>query len=65
MAALGKGRWRLDEATVLALLERAVADLLLFRDRRTLYDVASNTFRDTHLYRVNYGHAFFRAQEMA
>jgi hypothetical protein len=51
-----------NRAALVALLDRAAAELVLFRDSRTLHD-AANTFRETRLYRVNHRHPLLAAQD--
>ncbi|GEM_PF-5261458 len=43
----------LDATALRALLDQAVRDGTLFRDARTRYERETDSFHDTHLYRVN------------
>ena len=43
-----------------ALVEAAVNELLLFKDRRTFFDRVTRTFTETYVYRVNRRHPLVR-----
>ena len=61
-AATRRRRVSLPPESVAGLVEAALEEMLLLRDRRTIYESASRSFRAADLYRVNRRHPLVRGQ---